>query len=100
MVTEQLADDVTMDVDVRFDPDGEPQRYIYERLAAHLAGLIRSGKLKPKSLLPAEQRLADGCGVSLGTARHATRLLREQGLIVTVRSKGSFVCDVSAWKDS
>lgn len=32
-------------------------------------------------------------GVSLGTARRTVRLLRERGLVVTVRSKGTFVTD-------
>lgn len=29
--------------------------------------------------------------MSLGTARHATELLRRRGLVVTIRSKGTYV---------
>lgn len=98
-MTEQ-PDDPTPEGYDRFDPAGEPKSYIYERLAAHLAHLIRTGRLRPNTPLPAEKRLAEECGVSLGTARHATQILRDQGLVVTLRSKGTYVCDVGASLDA
>ncbi|TVT48393.1 winged helix-turn-helix transcriptional regulator, partial [Amycolatopsis rhizosphaerae] len=52
---------------------------------------IMSGDLKPSTPLPAEARLAHEYGVSLGTARHATQLLRKRGLVVTIKSKGTYV---------
>jgi GntR family transcriptional regulator len=73
-----------------FEP-GETPGYIYERMAAHLAARIEEGDLPANRPLPAERRLADEYGVSLGTARRATELLRERGLVVTLRSKGTFV---------
>ncbi|TVT53436.1 winged helix-turn-helix transcriptional regulator [Amycolatopsis rhizosphaerae] len=74
-----------------FDPDADPLRYRYELLADHLAELIGAGELRPKAPLPAEQQLATQFGVSLGTARHATKLLQKRGLVITVRSKGTYV---------
>lgn len=65
--------------------------YLYEQMADHLAGRIASGELAVNDLLPAEAKLAREYGVSLGTARRATALLRERGLVATLRSKGSFV---------
>lgn len=65
--------------------------YLYEKLANHLAERITSGELAPHTRLPAERRLAEVYGVSLGTARHATQLLRERGLVITIRSRGTFV---------
>lgn len=73
----------------RFDPD--PARYVYDELARHLAARIEAGEFPTNKALPSEQRLAEEYGVSLGTARHATRLLREAGLVITVRSKGTYV---------
>lgn len=73
-----------------FEP-GETPGYIYERMADHLAARIEEGDLLPNRPLPAERRLADEYGVSLGTARRATELLRERGLVITLRSKGTFV---------
>ena len=57
------------------------------------AARIISGYLQPHTPLPAERRLADEYGVSLGTARRATELLRERGLVVTLRSKGTYITD-------
>jgi GntR family transcriptional regulator len=68
--------------------------YVYEQMADHLAGRIMSGELPPNTPLPAERRLAYEYGVSLGTARHATRLLRFRGLVVTVKSKGTYITPV------
>lgn len=76
-----------------FDP-GDTPGYIYERMADHIAARINAGELAPHKPLPAERRLAEEYGVSLGTARRATELLRERGLVVTLRSKGTFVADV------
>ena len=76
----------------KFEPDSTPG-YIYEMMANHLAARIETGDLTPNKPLPSERRLAEEYGVSLGTARHATRLLRFRGLVVTIRSKGTYVTD-------
>lgn len=67
--------------------------YVYEQLADHIARGIESGQLRPGTSLPSERELAKNHAVSLGTARHATDLLRRRGLVVTIRSKGTFVTD-------
>jgi GntR family transcriptional regulator len=68
-----------------------PIGYLYMQVAQHLARRIASGDLPTNRRLPAELQLAREYGVSLGTARHATKILREQGIVITVRSKGTFV---------
>ncbi|GAA4664001.1 MULTISPECIES: winged helix-turn-helix domain-containing protein [Amycolatopsis] len=80
-----------------FNPEDVPPGYLYEHVAAHLAARITSGELAPNTALPSERRLASEYGVSLGTARHATRLLRFRGLVITVRSKGTYVADRRIW---
>lgn len=68
-----------------------PPGYLYMQVAEHLAHRIATGDLPMKRRLPAELQLAREYGVSLGTARHATEILREQGIVITLRSKGTFV---------
>lgn len=79
-----------------FDPGAVPTRYRYELLADHLAQLIDVGELRPNLPLPAERRLAEQFGVSLGTARRATEVLRARGLVITLRSKGTYVAPSQA----
>lgn len=71
---------------------GEPViGYRYKKMAEELAARIERGELPPNTRLPAEVDLAREHGVSLGTARHATQLLRDLGLVVTIRSKGTYI---------
>lgn len=76
-----------------YEVDREAVGYMYEKVAHHVARRIASGELLPNKPLPAERRLAEEYGVSLGTGRRATELLREWGLAVTLRSKGTFVVE-------
>ncbi|HVV12466.1 winged helix-turn-helix domain-containing protein [Amycolatopsis sp.] len=64
---------------------------MYEQMASHLGARIKSGELVPGQPLPSERRLAEEYDVSLGTARHATRLLRFRGLVVTIPARGTYV---------
>jgi GntR family transcriptional regulator len=80
---------------IDFRPN-EATGYVYEQMYEHLAERIESGDLAPNTPLPSERRLAQEYSVSLGTARHATRLLRYRGLVVTIRSKGTYIADRSS----
>ncbi|MFJ6810051.1 GntR family transcriptional regulator [Streptomyces anulatus] len=64
---------------------------LYMQLADMVAAKISSGELAPDRPIPSENHLADEYGVARLTARRAAQELRERGLIVTVRGKGSFV---------
>ncbi|MBY8341283.1 GntR family transcriptional regulator [Streptomyces spinosirectus] len=66
-------------------------RPLYVQLADVIAQKIASGELAPDRPIPSENHLADEYGVARLTARRAAQELRERGLIVTVRGKGSFV---------
>lgn len=74
---------------------GGPPGYVYEWLAGEIAARIESGELPPHTPLPSERHLASQYDVALGTARHATRLLRLRGFVVTLKSKGTYVADIS-----
>ena len=71
------------------DRDG-PQP-VYVQVAEHMAGRIESGEWSPGRRLPPERELAEFYGVAYDTIRRATALLREQGSIVTVHGRGTFV---------
>ncbi|MCZ9340639.1 GntR family transcriptional regulator [Streptomyces sp. TRM76130] len=66
---------------------------LYVQLADIIARKIKAGTLAPDRPIPSEYRLADEYGVARLTARRAAQELRERGLIVTVRGKGSFVVE-------
>lgn len=68
-------------------------RPLYVQLADVIAGKIASGELAPDRPIPSENHLAQEYGVARLTARRTAQELRERGLIVTVRGKGSFVVE-------
>ena len=82
-----------------FALSADPGVYLYVALADYFEGLIKRGALRRHDPLPAEQRLRETFGVSLGTARSAVEELRKRGLVSTVRSKGTFVTYDDAAED-
>ncbi|MEO3805046.1 GntR family transcriptional regulator [Nonomuraea sp. B1E8] len=64
--------------------------YKYEQIAQILGERIRSGAYPPQTLL-SEVALEQEFGVARRTVRLAMEIIREEGLIVTRRGKGSVV---------
>jgi GntR family transcriptional regulator len=64
---------------------------LYRQLADILREMITSGQLEPRSLLPSESYLQQEHGVSRGTVRTAMGILRDEGLVVTISGRGTFV---------
>ena len=64
---------------------------LYAQLANVLRAMIESGELGPRAPLPSESYLQQQHGVSRGTVRAAVGILRDEGLIVTIGGRGSFV---------
>jgi GntR family transcriptional regulator len=64
---------------------------VYVQVADILRARIESGQLLPDRPVPSESHLQQEFGVARGTARKAIALLREQGLVVTVKGRGSYV---------
>ncbi|MFF4549523.1 GntR family transcriptional regulator [Streptomyces sp. NPDC001435] len=75
----------------RISPDSP--HYVYEQLAAIIERKIRSGEYPPGTRLPGELTMTHDYGVGPGTVRRAMDILRDRGLVVTVRARGSFVVD-------
>ncbi|RBQ17737.1 GntR family transcriptional regulator [Spongiactinospora rosea] len=74
---------VTVD---RFDPTP-----IYLQIAGVLRERIKSGRYAPGQVLPSEQHLQQEFEVARATARRAVEVLRDEGLIVTMPQRGSYV---------
>jgi len=64
---------------------------LYTQLADILRERIKSGELPPRSLVPSESYLQQEHGVSRGTVRMAISILRDEGLVVTISGRGTFV---------
>jgi GntR family transcriptional regulator len=64
---------------------------LYVQLAEILRELLTSGALPPRSPLPSESYLQQEHGVSRGTVRMAVGILREEGLVITIGGRGTFV---------
>ena len=64
---------------------------LYYQLESRLRKWILSGEIPPEHPLPGEETLAVQYGVSRITVRQALRLLENDGLIVRIRGKGTFV---------
>jgi GntR family transcriptional regulator len=61
------------------------------RVADEVRMKIETGEYAPGAQLPTLDELADAFRVSLAVSRKAMDLLRQQGLVVTIQGKGTFV---------
>ena len=64
---------------------------IYEQIVNQMKSNIVNGRLKEGSILPSVRMLAKDLHVSALTVKKAYDALEEQGFIITVHGKGSFV---------
>lgn len=64
---------------------------IYEQIVNQIKAAIMKGSLKEEQMLPSVRALAKDLRVSALTVKKAYDALEEQGFIVTVHGKGSFV---------
>jgi DNA-binding GntR family transcriptional regulator len=64
---------------------------VYRQLAAMLREDIESGQLAPGMPLPSESSLTQEHGISRDSVRRAMDVLREEGLVITVQGKGTYV---------
>jgi GntR family transcriptional regulator len=69
----------------------DPLRLIYVQVAEHIAARIQAGELPGGQRLAPERDIATEYGVAYNTIRKSMELLREQGLIVTMHGRGTFV---------
>ena len=73
--------------------DYRDPRPIYEQLAGVFEDMILKGVLEKGSKMPSVRDTAAHFSVNPNTVQKAYTLLEANGIICTVRGKGSFVCD-------
>ncbi|MEU8321177.1 winged helix-turn-helix domain-containing protein [Nonomuraea sp. NPDC048881] len=69
---------------------------VYPQIADLVRERIRSGEFPPGGALPSEAKLCQVFGVARNTVRRGLAILEEEGLLVTVPSKGRVVAGESA----
>lgn len=77
----------------RVDPESATP--VYLQVAAFIRVRIESGELQPDRPVPSESTLEQEYGVARGTARKAIAVLRDEGLVITVKGRGSYVTPAS-----
>ena len=68
---------------------------IYEQVVSQIKSEILKGSLVPESKLPSVRELAGDLRISALTVKKAYDTLEQEGFIVTVHGKGSFVAGVN-----
>lgn len=64
---------------------------IYEQIIGQIKAMIMDGRLQEETLLPSVRSLSKDLNISALTVKKAYDSLEEEGFIVTVHGKGSFV---------
>ncbi len=64
---------------------------IYEQIVLQIKAKIMNGELKEETMLPSVRALAKEIKVSALTVKKAYDALEEEGFVVTVHGKGSFI---------
>lgn len=73
---------------IRLDPSSD--RPVYRQIADHLREDILSGVIASGQPIPSEQDLATKYGTARGTVRQAIGVLRNEGLVMSERGRGTF----------
>ena len=68
---------------------------IYEQIVSQMKEKIMTGQLKPDTMLPSVRTLSKDLRISALTVKKAYDTLEQEGFIVTVHGKGSFVAGVN-----
>ncbi|WP_176955667.1 GntR family transcriptional regulator [Sinosporangium album] len=71
---------------------------VYRQIAEQIKDDIATGTLVAGQLIPSESELVERYCVSRTSVRWAVAILRDEGLIYTVRAEGSYVCPKAAPK--
>ena len=63
----------------------------YVTVADFLRGMIYNHELEPGEKIPSEHQLMDHFDIARGTARHAIKILADEGLLKQAHGRGTFV---------
>ena len=68
---------------------------IYEQIVDQIKGMIMQGIMKQEEMLPSVRTLSKDLRISALTVKKAYDMLEQEGFVVTVHGKGSFVAGVN-----
>ncbi|MBP3569616.1 MAG: GntR family transcriptional regulator [Lachnospiraceae bacterium] len=68
---------------------------IYEQIVEQIKGMIMQGTMQQEEMLPSVRSLSKDLRISALTVKKAYDTLEQEGFIVTVHGKGSFVAGVN-----
>ena len=68
---------------------------IYEQIVVQMKDKIVSGQLKPDTMLPSVRTLSKDLRISALTVKKAYDAMEQEGYVVTVHGKGSFVANIN-----
>ena len=71
---------------------------IYEQIVEQIKGMIMQGQMQQEEMLPSVRTLSKDLRISALTVKKAYDTLEQEGFIVTVHGKGSFVAGVNQQK--
>lgn len=77
--------------------DYRDKRPIYEQIIEQMQRLIVSGALKSDERIPSVRNLAMEISINPNTIQRAYMQLEKDGWIYTIKGKGNFVSEKSAW---
>lgn len=76
---------------MKFIINNSSMQPIYEQIVTQIRSMIMSGQLKEEEMLPSVRSLAKDLRVSALTVKKSYDALEQEGFIITVHGKGSFV---------
>ena len=68
---------------------------IYEQIVSQMKEKIMTGQLKPDTMLPSVRTLSKDLRISALTVKKAYDAIEQEGYILTVHGKGSFVANIN-----
>ena len=68
---------------------------IYEQIVEQIKQQVMHGELEKGTMLPSVRSLAKDLKISALTVKKAYDFLEEEGIVVTVHGKGSYIAEVS-----
>jgi DNA-binding GntR family transcriptional regulator len=71
--------------------EADPLKLAYVQVADHITARIEAGEFPSETRLPPERELADDYKVAYNTLRRAMDVLRDRGLVITLRGHGNYV---------
>ncbi|OXM85781.1 GntR family transcriptional regulator [Paenibacillus rigui] len=66
---------------------------LYKQIQEHIKEKIQSGELRPKDRVPSEQEIMEEYKVSKITVKNALTALADEGYVIRVQGKGTFVTE-------